>query len=336
MTSPPPPTAMPPSPPNPDPAPFDREAAAARLRSLANVGIHIGTSSWKYPGWLGSLYSPDRYTFHGRFAQTRFNRICLSEYAEVFPTVCVDAAYYRFPEPEALAELSAQTPEGFRFGFKVTDDITLKRFPRLPRFGDRAGQANPTFLNAEVFTTSFLSPLSAVRPKVGIVIFEFSRFRLADFARGRDFVAALDVFLSRLPAGWPYGIEVRNPNLLHPAYFEVLARHRVAHVFNSWQSMPAVQDQLAMPEAFTCPSLAACRLLLRPGRSYEQAVALFQPYNRLQDPFPDARLALANFIHRVATRDPQAPRRLYIFINNRFEGSALHSIAALLASLDAS
>ena len=37
-----------------------------RLRALASDGVYFGTSSWKYDGWLGSIYSPDRYITLGR------------------------------------------------------------------------------------------------------------------------------------------------------------------------------------------------------------------------------------------------------------------------------
>jgi hypothetical protein len=33
-------------------------------------------------------------------------------------------------------------PADFLFSFKVTDEITTRRFPKLPRFGERAGQQN--------------------------------------------------------------------------------------------------------------------------------------------------------------------------------------------------
>jgi hypothetical protein len=51
---------------------------------LAAQGVFVGTSSWKYEGWLGQIYSPQRYEYRGRLAKTRFQRDCLGEYAEVF------------------------------------------------------------------------------------------------------------------------------------------------------------------------------------------------------------------------------------------------------------
>ena len=66
--------------------------SGARAASLAAQGVYVGTSSWKYSGWCGMLYDRARYEYRGKFAETRFKRDCLREYAEVFQTVCVDAA----------------------------------------------------------------------------------------------------------------------------------------------------------------------------------------------------------------------------------------------------
>ena len=72
------------------------------VEHLAVNGIFIGTSSWKYRGWCGLLYDEQRYCYRGKFAESRFERDCLAEYAEVFKTVCVDAAYYQFSSTKYL------------------------------------------------------------------------------------------------------------------------------------------------------------------------------------------------------------------------------------------
>ena len=128
--------------PDPTTTGFDRNRLRDQAARLAAQGVLIGTSSWKYAGWRGLLYDEQRYVYRGKFAETRFERMCLAEYAEVFKTVCVDAAYYTFPRPAYLEGLVSQVPADFRFGFKVTDEITVKKFPNLPRFGRRAGQTN--------------------------------------------------------------------------------------------------------------------------------------------------------------------------------------------------
>ncbi len=307
---------------------FAREEIHQRLEDLAVQGVYVGTSSWKYPGWCGTLYDRARYEWRGKFAEARFNRDCLAEYAEVFKTVCVDAAYYTFPSRQYLESLASQVPEDFLFGLKVTDMVTIKRFPNLERFGGQAGKANDNFLNAELFVTGFLQPCEAIRSNIGLLMFEFSRFWPIDYAHGRDFVAGLDSFLGRLPCGWPYGVEIRNRGWLRPEYFECLSRHQVTHVFNSWEAMPPVSEQLALPGSRTNPALTASRFLLKPGRRYEEAVKAFQPYDTLKEENPEARAAAKVMI--AEGKNAGTKRRTFIFVNNRLEGNALATIAGIL------
>ena len=274
----------------PTATPF-RDRLQAACQRLAAEGILIGTSSWKYPGWCGLLYDAQRYHYRGKFAETRFERDCLAEYAEVFKTVCVDAAYYQFPSEKYLNGLVSKVPSDFRFAFKVTDDITLKRFTNLPRFGIKAGKPNDNFLNAELFERAFLRLCEPFRQHIGLLMFEFSRFYSTDYQHGRDFVADLDRFLSQLPAGWNYGVELRNKDWLQPDYFAVLRRHGVVHVFNNWSSMPTMGEQMRIPASETSDRLLAARFLLKPGRSYEEAVKEFSPYRGVKEVNPEARAA---------------------------------------------
>src|SRR5271157_2374808 len=127
-----------------------RSPLAARLQALAGEGVYFGTSSWKYPGWLGSIYRPERYLTRGRFSQKKFESECLSEYAETFPAVCGDFSFYQFPTVEFWQKLFRQTPEGFRFAFKVPEQITCKVFPVHARYGPQAGRENEGFLDRKM------------------------------------------------------------------------------------------------------------------------------------------------------------------------------------------
>ncbi|MBE0545439.1 MAG: DUF72 domain-containing protein [Verrucomicrobia bacterium] len=308
--------------------PFDRATTQSAAARLAQQGVYIGSSSWKYEGWFDQLYTPARYEYRGKVAKTRFERECLSEYAEVFKTVCVDAAYYSFPTRKYLEGMAAQVPDDFRFAFKVTDAITVKKFPKLDRFGERAGKPNENFLNADLFAAAFLTSCEHIRPHVGLLMFEFSRFWPSDYEHGRDFVADLDRFLGRLPKGWPYGIEMRNAHWLREEYFSCLARHGVTHVFNSWDAMAPVGEQMALPGSRTNPALVAARFLLKPGRKYEEAVKAFQPYDKTQEVYPEARKAGAALIQEgIKTPD----RKTFIYVNNRLEGNSLATIEAMVS-----
>ncbi len=307
---------------------ISRQDLAERAASLAVQGVYVGTSSWKYTGWCGTIYDRVRYEYRGKFAETRFKRDCLREYAEVFKTVCVDAAYYSFPSQQYLESMVNQTPEDFLFGLKVTDTITIRKFPKLDRFGQQAGKPNEHYLNADLFAKAFLKPCEAVRPSIGLLMFEFSRFWPTDYEHGRDFIADLDKFLGQLPAGWPYGVEMRNRNWIRPEYFECLARHQVAHVFNSWEAMPPVGEQMALPGSRTNPDVVAARFLLKPGRKYEQAVKAFEPYDSIKEENPEARAAGRALIAEGQAAGPK--RKTFVYVNNRLEGNAISTIAAML------
>jgi uncharacterized protein YecE (DUF72 family) len=160
-------------------------------------------------------------------------------------------------------------------------------------------------------------------------MFEFSRFWETDYQHGRDFVSDLDKFLGQIPTDWPYAVELRNRNWLRPQYFECLARHHVTHVFNSWEAMPPVSEQMALEGSRTNPDLVAARFLLKPGRRYEDAVKLFEPYEVLKEENPEARAAGRGLIAQGKAVGPK--RRTFVYVNNRLEGHSLTTIAAMVA-----
>jgi uncharacterized protein YecE (DUF72 family) len=291
------------------------------LNALAGRGIFIGGSSWKYEGWLGQIYSRSRYQVRGRFSKKLFEETCLSEYASVFPAVCGDFAFYQFPTDAFWAKLFRQTPETFRFAFKVPEQITVQFWPVHPRYGALAGHANPTFLDATLFEQSFIRALEPFRNRIGVLIFEFGTSRRQGLA---EFINALDGFISRLPAGWRYAVEVRNPEFLEPDYFACLRAHNVTHVYNAWSRMPEITDQIALPGSQTSDLLVA-RALLRRGRVYEDAVRQFAPYDRVQEVNEPVRRGLRELID-IARVDG---RPAFIFVNNRLEGNSPGTIVSI-------
>jgi uncharacterized protein YecE (DUF72 family) len=307
-----------------EPSTFDREVLAARLHALAADGVYLGGSSWKYEGWLGQIYTRGRYLSRGRFSKKVFQSTCLEEYAQTFPTVCGDFAFYQFPPPEFWARLFAQVPEGFQFAFKVPEQITCKVFPSHLRYGPQAGQENQAFLDAGMLKEMLLRPLWPHRAKTALLIFEFGTFAQKTMAEVSEFLERLDRFLAALPPDFRYAVEVRNPELLEPDYFGCLRSHRVAHVYNAWARMPELHRQIALPGSETAGFLV-CRALLRCGRPYEDAVAMFSPYSEIRDPNRAARESLRVLIQRARSER----RMAFLFVNNRLEGNAPLTIMAV-------
>ena len=295
-----------------------------RLGGLAQRGIYLGTSSWKYPGWIGQVYDPARYKVRNAFAQRRFEQDCLAEYAGVFPTVCGDFAFYQFPSAAAWEQTFSQVPDGFLFSLKVCEVVTVQRFPDLPRYGARAGKENPDFMSASLVCDKLLAPLEPYRERVGVLIFEFGTIHEGPARQVGPFAAALDDMLSRLPTDrFRFAVEVRNPSFLAPAgeYLEYLRSHRVAHCFNSWTRMPPVHEQTLVPGAFSADFTVA-RFLLKPGRGYQHSVDAFSPYEHIREPYPEGRQAISGLIERCLGDS----RTLFAYVNNRLEGNAPETI----------
>lgn len=300
---------------------------APALKARAEQGVFFGTSSWKYEGWLGSIYARERYLTRGKFSRKKFEAECLREYAETFPVVGGDFSFYQFPSSEYWANLFLGLPENFSFGLKVPEEITVKRWPGHARYGSRAGRPNERFLDAAHFDRAFTQVLEPYRSRVGVMMFEFGAFGSTDFPSMADFIEKLERFLQALPAGWRYAIEIRNKEYLVADYFAVLSRYNVAHVFNAWTRMPRIADQITLADAFTA-DFTVVRALLPKGRTYERAVEELAPYQEIQQPDPSTRSAM----RQIADRAQRVGQRAYMFVNNRLEGNAPATIEAVISA----
>ena len=308
-----------------DPPSFDRARLASKLDALRQSDIYIGTSSWKYEGWLDQIYSRDRYMTRGRFSNKRFEQECLAEYAEVFPIVCGDFSFYQFPAPEFWAKLFGSAPSKLQFALKVPEEITVRQFPSHARYGPRAGLDNPSFLNSDILDAGLLQLIEPYKARVPLLIFEFGAFPKRAMSDVAEFTALLDPFLARLPDHFRYAVEIRNPDFLSTEYFGCLRDNGVAHVFNAWTRMPEIGVQMELPDAFTA-GFTVTRALLKKGRAYEEAVSSFAPYTHTQDANLETRSALRSLIARaLEKRQPT-----FMFVNNRLEGNAPLTIEAVV------
>jgi uncharacterized protein YecE (DUF72 family) len=290
-------------------------ALAGRLPS----NIRFGTSTWTYDGWFGDVY-------HQRYRGPQPARR-LEEYARypLFRTVGIDSAFYDPPSEAELQSYASALPPGFPCVSKVWERITAKRFGQDTPQPGLAGMRNPDFLNAALFKESVLGPYSRVfRDHAGCFVFEFQAMRGKDLPDPLQWADQLDDFFKDLPRDFRYAVELRNSELLTGVHGEVLKRHAVAHVFNSWTEMPSIGEQIDLGWTFSAPFTVA-RALLKPGRRYSDAVKQFQPYDRVQEPLPTLRADLVRLVSEAHRRRVEA----FILANNRAEGNAPGTIRAV-------
>lgn len=285
--------------------------------------IFLGTSTWTYPGWSGLVY-------HRNYPKNGAAARMLGEYARfpLFRTVGIDSSFYRPPSIDTLKAYAKALPAGFPCVSKVWDQITIHTHAGIRETG-KAGELNPDFLNAELFLQEMYQPYQLhFNDHAGPFVFEFQAIGRSGAMSPPEFANQLDEFFGKLPGEGRYAVEVRNEEFLTDLYFAVLREHGVSHVFNSWTRMPSIGEQLALPASLTSTFVVA-RVLLRPGRTYEEAVDAFAPYDRIREPNPELRADVITLINRA--RSLRIPA--YILVNNRAEGSAPNTIIEIVRGL---
>ena len=306
----------------PDVQPLD-DPEAERLAQAVPDWIHLGPSTWTFPGWAGLVYA-------GRPSQSALVRSGLfacSRYP-LFRTVGIDRSFYSPLTPEELSEYSKQLPPGFPCIAKMWDEVTTCVFPRHPRQGARAGLKNPRFLDGATAAEVIAPYLTHFADHLGAILFELSPSLPEDLPSPIEFARRLDVLLSMLPIGPRYAFELRNRDLLTPRYLDTLRAHGAAHVLSEWTAMPPLGEQLAIPNLITAP-FAICRLSLPPGARYEERSAQMAPFDQLKDPRPPLRADLISLFRQCAKRQPEPTRPVFVLFNNNVEGCSPLSVKAL-------
>jgi len=284
----------------------------------------FGTASFAYDGWKGIVY-------HDRYRESDFKVECLREYARYAPfrTVEFDFPFYRPPTEPQLARYARALPAGFPVVSKVWEEITMPRFPDLPRHAGRAGAENPRYLDANAFREEVLPAYEkAFADHPGPFVFEFPTERQPTAERRARFVEGLDRFLGEIPPRHTYAVEIRTPAYFVPEYFDVLRRRGAAHVFNWWTRTPGLLEQWEAAQPLPA-KFSVTRILVPPGMAYEDAVRRFQPYDRVLAPREDMRGDLVRLIRHVTEAGADA----FVLVNNRAEGCAPLTIRALAREL---
>lgn len=318
--------------PEPEPKGVVPAEVSDEVRELGQAlpeDIYLGGSTWSFPGWRDLVYAGGG----GKLTEAKLAHEGLAAYAQhpLFRCVGVDRTYYAPLPAHDFAEYANQVPDSFRFVVKAHEACTVSRWPDWPRYGAVRGQVNPLFLDAAYAADQVVAPfVEGLGAKAGALLFQFSP---QDVGVPERFIAELRAFLCALPRGPVYGVEIRNRELLIPAYAEALAEARACHCHNVHPRMPDVltQARLAGTDRPRTP-ITLVRWLLGPGLTYEEAGRLYAPFNKLVSPDEAARSALT----QLARTALAAGRPFVCTVNNNGEGSAPLSIEALAKRIVAS
>ncbi|RZL64537.1 MAG: DUF72 domain-containing protein [Variovorax sp.] len=298
-------------------------------RALADAlprGLHLGTSSWYFPGWADLVWD-------GAYEQAVLSKHGLAAYAQhpLLRTVSLDRNFYRPLSASQFAAYAAQVPEDFRFVVKAPSLVA----DAMVRGEDGRGQQpNPAFLDPFLAAQQFVQPaLDGLGAKVGALVFQLSPLPGPMLARLPHILERLRAMLSALPAlrdlapDGVIAVEARNPEFLTPAFVEVLREAGATYCLGLHPKMPPIAEQLPLLRALW-PGPLVCRWnlnRLHGAYGYEEAKKLYEPFDRLVDEDPETREALA----RVIAGTTGAGHKAYVTVNNKAEGSAPLSVRAL-------
>lgn len=188
-----------------------------RSRWLEELPEHllVGTSSYSSNDWAGVFY-PD-----GLPAAER-----LSYYATQFPTVEVDATFYRCPSPTMVSNWHRRTPDTFRFALKVPREITHEL----------------ALVDTDAATAEFIDRAALLGDKLSALLLQFPYHPKGEdpdeYAHGRQFTQRLATWLDRWGGHAPWAVEIRNGGWLRPQLIELLRQHRVPLALTAYYTFP--------------------------------------------------------------------------------------------------
>jgi uncharacterized protein YecE (DUF72 family) len=311
------------------------------LKSFHFRGLHphifIGTASDRYAGWIGQIYSAEKYqgrithrshTVGGKIYRDEVLPVdSVREYFEHFSVLELDYTFYRplltqDGEPtsnyQVLRNVTRYLEKDDRIVLKVPQEVCAVKI----RQGNQT-VANPHYLNSRLFLEQFYHPANQLLGSnlVGMV-FEQEYQRKEDRIPIPQLASGWDAFFESLPRDTRYHLELRTEAYWSPPLFEVLEKHGVGQVLSHWTWLPPLSRQLARAGGrwVTSGQGGLVRLMTPIGKRYEEAFAQAHPFDKLVE----GMLSPGLVQDTVALMKRSAERELDLFliINNRAGGNA--------------
>ncbi len=210
---------------------------------------------WGFRAWLGEVYRSDARP--GDF---------LKQYANCFSCVEGNTTFYQIPSAEIVARWRDETPESFRFCFKLPRAITHD--------AGLVGTAGAT--------REFLTRMAPLGARLGPFMIQLPP------SFGSSQLMVLERFLSELPAEFSYAVELRNRALFQHPRLADSARQLLSEARCNWvhldtrslrsgpQDHPAIRGaRHPKPDLPIEPSVTAdepiVRFIAHPEAAYNEA-----------------------------------------------------------------
>ena len=266
-------------------------------RKTLPESVRIGTSSFSESDWVGPFYPPG--TKPAEY---------LSYYAKRFNTVEIDATYYAIPSVNTVNGWRLKTPEGF---------LISAKFPRSIVHGGESARPDPDIVLRPDATylarDKFLEVMSVLGDRLGPLVLQFPYFAKAVFPSRDLFLERLEAFLSDLPDGFRYAVEIRNRTWLTNDFAELLRSHNAGLVLVDQAWMPHADEVEKIFDPITT-DFAYIRLL----GDRKEIEAITKSWDKEVIDRGELLERWAEVVARLVEREVET----LIYINNHYAGHA--------------
>lgn len=299
--------------------------------------IYLGTTSDRYAGWIGQIYSPERYA--GRinrrthaiggkpFIEEVLPADSVEEYFEHFRVLEIDYTFYQLlTDKDGTPTRNYQVLSRYRRHIKDGDAVILK-VPQIV-FAQKLCRGtrylpNEAYLDPELFTEHFYKPaLEILGESLSGFIFEQEYQRNQDRLSETQMAYSLEAFFKAVPHDHRYHVELRTESYLTPPVFEVLEKHGVGQVLSHWTWLPPLRKQFARAgqRIFNAARVLVIRLVTPLDMRYEVAYAKAHPFDKMVPGMLQPQMIEETV--RLMHQGIEKGIKVYILVNNRTGGNA--------------
>ena len=299
--------------------------------------VFMGTASDRYAGWIGQIYSGERYANEIKrrskkvggksFVEEVLPVESVTEYFQHFRALELDFTFYlplldkdgrSTRNFHVLGTYSQYLNKEDRLILKVPQTVFAKKLRRGGGYIE-----NEEYLNPEIFTARFYKPaLGLLAPWLDGFIFEQEYQRRQDRPAAKELASELDAFFGAVPKDNRYHVELRTDSLLADPVFDVFEKHGVGQVLSHWTWLPPLSHQFALSGKRFLNAGRRCivRLMTPRGMRYEDAYARTHPFNTLVDGMMNPQMVdeTADIMKAAINEDV----KINIIVNNRSGGNA--------------
>jgi uncharacterized protein YecE (DUF72 family) len=299
--------------------------------------VSFGTASDRYAGWIGQVYSANRYVNRitrrtkkvgGKaFVEEVLPVDSVKEYFQHFRVLELDFTFYRpLLDKEGKPTQSFHLLHRYREHLKDRDRLILKVPQAICAMKLRRGKAyveNDQYLNPEVFSRQFYEPAKELLdPWLEGLIFEQEYQRKQDRLPPEKLAADFDAFFSAVPKDTIYHVELRTEAFLSEPVFSIFEKHGLGQVLSNWTWLPPLPSQFSLSDRkiFNADRTCIVRLMTPLGMRYAEAYAKAHPFNALVDGMLDEQQVekTAELMREILNGGAQ----INVIVNNRHGGNA--------------